>query len=437
MDPNFFQSMFFSKDSSSSSDSDEEMLLHQIQANNLAMVEVLSNQNMSNVHGGSVHGHRVIHRDREGSAQRLFNDYFSENPTYNEELFRRRFRMSRSLFLRIVEAVKNHDGYFEQRSDAVGRLGLSTLQKVTAAFRVLAYAMPADAVDEYINIGESTTLECVKRFCRAIVQIFSDHYLRPPNNNDVERLLYIGRKRGFPGMLGSLDCMHWKWKNCPTAWAGQYAGRSGKPTIILEIIADYDLWIWHAYFGMPGSNNDINVLERSHLFSDLARGIAPPAHYVIQGKEYDMGYYLADGIYPKWATLVQTIHEPRTAKKKYFAMKQESCRKDVERAFGVLQSRFAIVANPVRFWKKDDLQDIMTACIIMHNMIIEDERDLEVPIEDAREYVIPDVEMVNEELDQFQTFLSRFRKIKDKNAHMALRDALIEHLWEEFSNSEN
>ena len=23
----------------------------------------------------------------------------------------------------------------------------------------------------------------------------------------------------------------------------------------------FDLWIWHAFFGLPGSNNDINVLE--------------------------------------------------------------------------------------------------------------------------------------------------------------------------------
>ena len=69
---------------------------------------------------------------------------------------------------------------------------------------------------------------------------------------------------------------------------------------------------------MPDTNNDINVLESSHLFSNLAQGIAPLAHYVIQGKEYDMGYYLADSIYPKWSTIVQTIHEPRGPKKKIF-----------------------------------------------------------------------------------------------------------------------
>ena len=164
---------------------------------------------------------------------------------------------------------------------------------------MLAYGLPADATDEYIKIGESTAIESMKRFRRAIVEIVAEWYLRLPTATDVERLLSVGKERGFPGMLGSLDCMHWKWKNCPTAWAGHYAGRSGTPTIILEAVADYDLWIWHAYFGMPGTNNDINVLESSHLFSNPAQGIAPPAHYFIQGKEYNMGYYLADSIYPK------------------------------------------------------------------------------------------------------------------------------------------
>ncbi|XP_019100954.1 PREDICTED: uncharacterized protein LOC104789701 [Camelina sativa] len=131
----------------------------------------------------------------------------------------------------------------------------------------------------------------------------------------------------------------------------KFAGRSGSPTIILEAVADYDLWIWHAYFGMPGSNNDINVLKASNLFSKLAQGTAPPANYIIKGNKYTICYYLADGIYPKWLTIVHTISNPDGPKKKLFAAKQEACRKDVERVFGVLQSKFAIFAGSSRYWK--------------------------------------------------------------------------------------
>ena len=107
----------------------------------------------------------------------------------------------------------------------------------------------------------------------------------------------------------------------------------------MEAVADKDLWIWHAFFGMPGSHNDINVLQRSHLFDNLMCGNAPPCNYTVNGREYHMGYYLADEIYPKWATLVQTIPHPTTHREAYFAKMQEACRKDVERAFGVLQAR--------------------------------------------------------------------------------------------------
>ena len=92
--------------------------------------------------------------------------------------------------------------------------------------------------------------------------------------------------------------MHWKWKNCPTAWQGMYTGHCHEPTIILEAVASQDLWIWHAFFGLPSSLNDINVLDRSPIFTLLANGHAPPVNYIINGREYRMRYYLADGIYP-------------------------------------------------------------------------------------------------------------------------------------------
>ena len=107
-------------------------------------------------------------------------------------------------------------------------------------------------------------------------------------------------------MLGSINCMHWKQKNCPAAWKGQYCGHIREPTIILKAIASYDLWIWHAFFRLPRSN----VLKQSHIFNDLAEGCAPAVHYSINGHDYTMGYYLVDGIYPKWVTFVKTIPSP-------------------------------------------------------------------------------------------------------------------------------
>ena len=93
--------------------------------------------------------------------------------------------MSRPLFLRIVNEVEQYDPYFIQSTNVVGVLGLSSLQKITAAYRILAYGTPADSVDEYIRIGESTTIESLRRFLKTVIAMFGDHYLRSPNNIDI------------------------------------------------------------------------------------------------------------------------------------------------------------------------------------------------------------------------------------------------------------
>ncbi|XP_073137011.1 uncharacterized protein [Henckelia pumila] len=96
-------------------------------------------------------------RERVAGARRLFKDYFADCPVYSEHDFRRRFR---------------------------------------------------DAVDEYLRIGASIALECLKTFYRGMHEIFSEQYLRQPTSEDVARLNAENARRGFPGMLGSIDCMH-------------------------------------------------------------------------------------------------------------------------------------------------------------------------------------------------------------------------------------
>ncbi|XP_074378588.1 uncharacterized protein LOC141720132 [Apium graveolens] len=207
-------------------------------------------------------------------------------------------------------------------------------------------------------------------------------YLIRPNEQDVSRLLAENEQRGFPGMLCSIDYMHWKWKNCPTAW--------------------------------QGSLNDINVLDRPHLFEDLDEGRRPEVKYTINGNEYNMGYYFGDG-----------------NKRKYFIAAQKSIKKDVERAFDVLQSRFVIIRDLSRFWDVETMKYIMTACVILHNMIIEDERESSL----EEEHFDSDVEVsvvtrIPNHPNNLREFIQVHQQIRNKPAHFQLQNDLIEHPWQ-------
>ncbi|XP_033137354.1 putative nuclease HARBI1 isoform X1 [Brassica rapa] len=383
-----------------------------------------------------------IERHREEGHLRLWNDYFSDVPTYPENLFRRRFRMNKSLFMFIVDRLSNEVPFFRQKKDVTGRCGLSALQKCTAAIRVLAYGSALDAVDEYLRLGATTARLCVENFVEAIINLFANEYLRKPTRDDLQRLLHIGDIRGFPGMIGSIDCMHWEWKNCPTAWKGQYSRGSGKPTIVLEAVASYDLWIWHAFFGPPGTLNDINVLDRSPVFDDIINGVAPRVNFSVNGRNYRYAYYLTDGIYPKWATFIQSISLPQGPKAVLFATHQEGVRKDVERAFGVLQARFAIVKNPALCWDKVKIGKIMRACIILHNMIVENERD------EGTQYNLSDFQQgegsgsSHVDLAFSSTIPSNIANqmgvrtdIRDGQVHQRLKADLVEHVWNKFGDN--
>lgn len=127
-----------------------------------------------------------LNRDTYSGHCRLLLNYFAPTPVYPPHVFRRRFRMQKDLFMRIVNTLGENDVYFTQQSDALGRwitffhlcfqivdhvkkwpincvhspgkLGLSPIQKCTAAIRQLAYGTSGDAQDEYVRIGESNTV---------------------------------------------------------------------------------------------------------------------------------------------------------------------------------------------------------------------------------------------------------------------------------------
>ncbi|GKC46389.1 ALP1-like protein isoform X1 [Tanacetum coccineum] len=223
--------------------------------------------------------------------------------------------MNRSLFTRIVRDLSVNCPYFQEGCDAVGKAGISTLVKCTSAIRQLAYVVVPDSLDEYLQIGEKNSRDCLMHFCNGVIELYGEEYLRRPTQTDVEKLYaFHEKKHGFPGMIGSIDCTKWPWAQCPQAYRAQFR---------------------------RGSNNDVNVLRQSPVLNDLKVGKAPEVPFVANDVTYKWGYYLTDGIYPEWVVLMKSISQPRSNDVKRIRYKQahEAARKDMERAFGVLKKK--------------------------------------------------------------------------------------------------
>ncbi|GKC47179.1 putative nuclease HARBI1 isoform X2 [Tanacetum coccineum] len=135
---------------------------------------------------------------------------------------------------------------------------------------------------------------------------------------------------------------------------------------MLEAVASQDLWIWHAFYGMAGANNDINVLDNSPLFDDLLDDLAPVVPYVVNGV-------------------------------------------------------------PARAYEVNTLRRIMYAGIIMHNMILEDQNMSVVDWKHV--YYNPARSLQTVWIDRWQTQRRKAKELRDKDTYISLQQNLMNHIW--------
>ena len=71
----------------------------------------------------------------------------------------------------------------------------------------------------------------------------------------------------------------------------------------------------------------------------------------------------------------------------------------------MFQARFTIVRGPARFFHLETLQKIMKACIILHNMIVENERNdnevIDLDYEQNDGVDNPHLQVLREQSDEF------------------------------------
>jgi Plant transposon protein len=91
----------------------------------------------------------------------------------------------------------------------------------------------------------------------------------------------------------------------------------------------------------------------------------------VANKTFQQLWVMVDGIYPELSRFVKTMSVPLTKAERMYSKWQESSRKSVERAFGILRRKFQFLARPVELWFEDDIRNAVNTCIILHNMMVE------------------------------------------------------------------
>ncbi|GJS55793.1 ALP1-like protein [Tanacetum coccineum] len=148
---------------------------------------------------------------------------------------------------------------------------------------------------------------------------------------------------------------------------------------------------WHAFFGVAGSNNDVNILCQSPVLNDLKVGKAPEVPFVANDVTYKWGYYLTDGIYPEWAMLMKSISQPGT---------------------------------PARSRSLKRITHLMYTCIMLHNMIRKEKGKAISP-----DFYPEEQHREDDPVRSAQDRLRVIREIHDEETHLNLKADLVEHIW--------
>ena len=294
--------------------------------------------------------------------------------------FHSHFRISRTRFRLIMEdAANSGDPFYKENKVPELEGKRSSLEaRLLLPLKCLAFGVPCHTFQDYFQMSKAFARDCCFNFDSFIELKYADEYLRLPTAEDMRGINQLHKKKhGVDGMFGSLDCMHTYWKNCPKAWAGSYKGKKGGPSIVLEGLCDYNLWFWHASYGYPGTLNDLNILALSPLLVSLVDGsfaelekLAKVVPFQLLLEEFEKMFILVDGIYPPYSRFVKGYPVTVSPDERSFTKWQESTRKDIERAFGVLQAKFKFLCHPIMLHKLDDIYKRVRCCLVLHNMCV-------------------------------------------------------------------
>lgn len=235
--------------------------------------------------------------------------------------------------------------------------------------------MSFDKVDELLEMSECSARESLLEFVKKKLWLCLQTSIFVSLLKQICNVFFVSIKReDFQDLLAVGTA------NTETEKTAQLralaSSREKKPTQVLEAIAVGGLWIWVRHFEIPGSLNDVNVLDSCPLVRlKMKEKLLPLFEYERNGHKYNGLYFPVNGIQLHGAVFVSTISELGTIKERLFASAQEAIWKNDERAFGVLLSRWALLIKSFMFYDRDVISMTVRAAVFLCNIVVESRRN--------------------------------------------------------------
>lgn len=296
-------------------------------------------------------------RTREDKVEDLLN--------LPEDEFKKRFRMGKGQFLKLQQLIGENKTGEEGNSQKLKRKKpVSSTLKLMAALRYLGTGSHQILIADWLDMPHSTVNQKIQEMI-TIISSMGHSIIKFPTGEELgmikEGFHKLIEKRSaqikpFPSVIGCIDGCQIEVLAPGIKNRETLRNRKDAISINVQAVCDHRLLFTNLVNRWAGSVHDSRIFSNSDLMGLLESGSVT-------------GYLLGDSGYPLKPYLMTPISDPQKPEQFSYNISHVQTRNCIERAFGVLKKRFAILSQPIRLDLKNALNAI-TACFVLHNFII-------------------------------------------------------------------
>ncbi|XP_011858266.1 PREDICTED: putative nuclease HARBI1 isoform X2 [Vollenhovia emeryi] len=252
----------------------------------------------------------------------IFKPRINYFDTLNDKLFEERFKISKPVFITILQKIKHVIRHDSDRKASVLRI----VHRVSNAIAALK--------DEYIKLP-STQQEIVENEA----QFFQ-----------IAKFIHV---------MGCIDCTHIKIQSCGREDGEVYRNRKGYFSINTQVVINAKFEIIDIVARWPGSAHDSTIFDHSRIKTLFEMG------------RFGDSILLGDSGYPTLPYLMTPLLHPTTAAQHLYNESQIRTRSTVERFFGMWKRKFPVLAIGMRFNKIEKALAVIVATAVLYNVSIQ------------------------------------------------------------------